>query len=158
MLFQPERLKRLIHDMPARAGVPLQELADAAGKEYKTLSRELYPDDGRAKLDLPTFVYITDRTRDFAALDYIEQALGRVAFELPRAAGLSELHVSIAAAAKECADVIQQLCTDLADGKLNEPEKAIKEIAEATQALAMLRALVLMKAAEQAPPTPAGGR
>ncbi|MFH1034381.1 MAG: phage regulatory CII family protein [Pseudomonadota bacterium] len=146
MLFQPATLFKLIHEMPFRSGVSLEDLAEAAGKGYKTLSREMYPDDHGAKIGLDTLVYITARCQDFAALDYMETALGRVAFELPRAAGLSGLHQSMATAAKECGDVLQQLCGDLADGKLDEPELALKEISEAAQALACLRAAVLAEA------------
>ena len=116
MLFQPARLLRLIHEMPQRSGVRLEDLAEAAGKSYTTLSREMHPDDKGAKLGLVTFTYISDRAQDFLALDYIESVLGRVAFRLPSAAGLGELHQSMAEAARECADVIQQLCADLADG------------------------------------------
>ncbi|MFH1059214.1 MAG: phage regulatory CII family protein [Pseudomonadota bacterium] len=146
MLFQPATLFKLIHEMPFRSGVSLEELAEAAGKGYKTLSREMYPDDHRAKLGLDTLIYITDRCKDFAALDYVEEALGRVAFELPRSSGLRGIHKSMAAAAKECGEVLQQLCSDLADGHLDEAEKALQEISEAAQALAILRAAVLLEA------------
>ena len=146
MLFQPATLFKLIHEIPFRSGVPMEELSEAAGKGYKTLSREMYPDDAGAKLGLDTLVYITARSRDFAPLDYMETALGRVAFELPRAAGLGGLHQSMAVAAKECGEVLHQLCRDLADGRLDEPEKAINEISEAARALAGLRAAVLAEA------------
>lgn len=146
MLFQPATLRKLIHGIPARSGVALEELAEAAGKGYTTLSREMYPSDAGAKLGLDTLVYITARSKDFAALDYMETALGRVAFELPRAGGLGRLHQSMATVARECADVLQQLCADLADGRLDEPERALLEISEAAQALACLRAAVLLEA------------
>lgn len=156
-LFKPGRLLHLIYQMPERARITLTELAERLGKPVSTLGREINPEDDLAKLGVVTFVNLTDETQDFAPLDYIESALGRVAFKLPTAAGLGELHQSIADAAKECADVIQQLCSDLADGRLDAPEKAIKEIAEAAQALSRLRAVVEMQA-KQAPPAPTGGR
>ena len=146
MLFQPAKLFKLIHEMPFRSGVSLDELAEAAGKGYKTLSREMHPADSGAKLGADTLVYLTDRSRDFAALDYMETCLGRVAFEMPRAGGLGRLHQRLADTAKECGDVVSQLCRDLADGRLDEPEKALQEISEAAQSLARLRAAVLLEA------------
>lgn len=162
MLFNPEVLAQLVHEIPDRAGLSLRELALAAGKEYKTLSREMHPEDTGGKLGLDTFTYITERSRDFLALDYIETALGRVAFQLPAAGqGLSELHLSLAQAARECGEAVSQLCEDLADGRLDQPEKAIREIAEAAQALAALRATVLRVAEDNdcdRPRAIAGGR
>ena len=144
MLFNPEVLASLVHEMPDRSGITLRDLAQAAGKEYKTLSREMHPDDAGGKLGLDTFTYLVDRSRDFTALDYIETALGRVAFELPPVGpGCGDLHHSLADAAKECGEVVSQLCSDLADGRLDQPAEAIREIAEAARALAVLRAAVL---------------
>ncbi|MFH1033829.1 MAG: phage regulatory CII family protein [Pseudomonadota bacterium] len=144
-LFNPQVLWALIHQMPDRSGVSLAGLAQAAGKEYKTLSREMFPDDAGAKLALDTFVYITHRARDFAALDYMETALGRVAFELPcQAISTDALLQHLARMGKEMGEVISQIAGDLADGKLDDPEAALKEIHEAAQALAALRAAVLL--------------
>jgi len=75
MLFQPATLFKLIHERPFRSGVSPEELAEAAGKSYKTLSREVYPFDGRPKLGLDTLVYITDRSKDFAALARLRAAV-----------------------------------------------------------------------------------
>jgi hypothetical protein len=144
--FQPATLFKLIHDIPARSGVTLEDLAEAAGKPYKTLWREMSPEHANGKLGLDTLFFITARSGDFAALDYLEATLGRVAFQLPRVPGLGGLHQSMAVAAQECGDVIAQLCKDLADGRLDDPEKALMEIAEAARALSGLRAAVLAEA------------
>lgn len=144
-LFNPQVLWELLHQMPDRSGVALGELARAAGKEYKTLSRELFPDDSGAKLGLDTFVYITHRAADFAALDYMESALGRMAFALPRLPVSSNaLLQHLARAGREMGEVIGQIAGDLADGRLDDPEAALKEISDTAQALAALRAAVLL--------------
>lgn len=147
MIFNPQRLLDMLHEAPERAGVSIKQVAQSMGKEPKTLARELNPDDDGAKLGVVDFAFLCAETRDCEALDYIETALGRVAFSLPPAtAGASELHRTLGQAAREFGEVSEQLMTDLADGRLDEPEKALKEIADLASVLATLRALVVKTA------------
>jgi hypothetical protein len=144
MLFNPNVLLEQVADIPEEAGLQLTEIASRMGKPRSTLGRELNPDDGGAKLGIVDFVFLVAETRSFAALDYIESSLGRCAFTLPPAgAGHGALHQKLGAAGKEFGEVMKQLCEDLADGRLDEPEAALKEIADLAQVLAELRAQVL---------------
>ncbi len=142
-LFNPDYLARLVYAMPENSGLHVSELAQRLGRPSSTLGRELNPDDEGAKLGLAHFVQLTAETGDFGPLDYIESFLGRVAFALPRVVGTAEVLIRLGAASKEFGDVVQQIADDLADGSLDQHERALKEISEVAQALAALRAAVL---------------
>ena len=146
MLFNPEALAAMLYEMPDQAGTSVAYLAKRLGKPASTLGRELNPDDAGAKLGLETFVFLSAETGDFAPLDYIETALGRVAFALPPVAGSSSLHRTLGEAGKEFGELVNQLMTDLADGSLDDVDQALKEIADVARVLATLRALVLAEA------------
>jgi len=149
MVFNPHVLLEIIAEIPEREGLRLKEIARRMGKGRSTLGRELNPDDPGAKLGIIDFIYLVAETQDFDALDYIETSLGRCAFRLPKTTGALQIHKNLAAAGKEFGEVIDQLCTDLADGQLDEPEQALKEIADLAQVLAELRAQVIEEAKKQ---------
>jgi hypothetical protein len=66
---------------------------------------------------------LTKATDCFATLDYIERALGRVAFVVPViGADVSEVTAELAAVTREFSHLMKELSLSLADGKVQSQE------------------------------------
>ncbi|WP_028316669.1 phage regulatory CII family protein [Desulfatibacillum aliphaticivorans] len=75
--------EELMEKVNVIVGIPgTKAVAPLVNKKYSTLRNEI-SGQGEAKLGLETFVRIVQVTRDFRALDWIEDLLGRVAFLRP---------------------------------------------------------------------------
>jgi hypothetical protein len=140
--FNPQILSRLLYEAPDRANKTLRQTADEIGIDTRYLSRQLNPDDPGAKLGVEDFVHLTGAT-DTAALDYIEQAFGRVAVPIPtqdHQANNTQWYNHIARISKETGECISVLATALADGDVSKREVAhcMQETYEAIKALAAL--------------------
>lgn len=85
--FNPDFLAQLIWEMPESAGLTIKELARRVDKHPTTLDAELNPELTHGKLGVITWTLCLAETRVLDSLDYIEAALGRVAYELPQPAG-----------------------------------------------------------------------
>ena len=65
-------------------------IAEELNKPYSTFMREINPQDFDAKFAASLLIPLTRATDDFSVIDYIEQALGRVAFHVPKKKNISK--------------------------------------------------------------------
>ncbi|MCB2187661.1 MAG: hypothetical protein KQJ78_14665 [Deltaproteobacteria bacterium] len=149
LLFNPDYLAELLHEMPDRTGKSVADLARAIGRDRKTLARELNPGDDGAKLGVATFVLLTAASGDLEPLDYIEHHLGRVAVRLARAADPAGLYSLAGRSCRELGEALDTLLADLADGLLDDPQAVLKEIRDLEQVLAAMKGQVAALAAKR---------
>ena len=71
-LYLLQKLQELVMEGP----IPPKKLAEAIGKPYPTLMRELNPYDNGAKLGLETFMRILGATRNFEPLKLLVEEMG----------------------------------------------------------------------------------
>lgn len=145
MIFNPEFFLDLIYTMSERGHMTNKALAKAIGKEEKTLGRELNPHDHGAKLGVVDFAYATAESGDFMPLDYMESALGRVAFDLPTLRGEpKEITCQVAITVREFGELLHEVSKSLADNTLKplEAHRCLMELADVVRALAGLRAIL----------------
>ena len=120
-------------------------IAEELNKPYSTFMREVNPHDFDAKFGASCLIPLTRATGDFAAIDYIEQALGRVAFVLPKKKMASnQMYEKVASMTKEFGELLAAVGESLHDGHISEEEldRCKKEGYETLQALAhMMEAL-----------------
>ena len=79
-----EQLIKEIQKMVRDGEVPAKSVAEAVGKPYSTLLREINPMDSGAKLGVETFMDIIRATGDATPLERLVQELG---FRLRRDGG-----------------------------------------------------------------------
>ena len=116
-------------------------LAEEMGKPYSTFMREINPYDDGAKVGAESLIPFTRATGDFAAIDFIETALGRVAFVIPKPApGHEAIHQQLSKSLTEFGEFVAAVGDSIADGTITEAEKerCRKEGYELHQALARL--------------------
>lgn len=65
-----------LQEMLFEEDMSMRDLADACGKNYSTLMRELSPWDKKAKLGLVTFIRIVQATHDRRLLALLIEASG----------------------------------------------------------------------------------
>jgi hypothetical protein len=105
----------------AAKNYPIKALADEIDKAESTLRNELTAQPGY-KLGLGTAYLIWSKTGDLHSLDKIEEAVGRVAFVLPKTVeGSSSVPVMklVSGLSKQFSESIDALADALADGKIN---------------------------------------
>jgi hypothetical protein len=141
-IFNPRHLLELIYEAMDRTGLTQREAARRMGGiDPKYLSRQVNPDDPGAKMGIEDFVYFSAVT-DLEALNYIEAAFNRVAFDIPQTGtepAAAEWWQSIAKISKEAGESVSAIAEALAnDNYIDSKERQIcrNEILDAIRALA----------------------
>lgn len=138
-----DRLYETIH----RNAKPLKAIAEEIGMSENYLARAALPDQEESdtgsgcRFPLKKLIPLIRATDNFSVLDYIEDSLGRVAITIPTMKTTSEPVYRLAMkAVKEFGELMAELDSDLADGKLNntEKERIAEEGYQAIQAIATL--------------------
>jgi len=75
--------EKRVQAIVANQRMSIRDLADKLGKAYSTLSKELNPNDGTAKLGLTTALRIMQITGDRRILDLMRQVLDDTPLEIP---------------------------------------------------------------------------
>lgn len=65
-----------VHQLVLNGNMPARTIAVAVGKPYKTLMREINPEDLGAKLGVETFMAIVEATGDSTPLNVMVRELG----------------------------------------------------------------------------------
>ena len=115
---------------------PMKALAAEIGKRYTTLSNE-FSDQPGYKLGLITALQVLEVTGDLGALDMIEDAFGRVAFEIPAPEkNIFPVMLLIGKLAKEFGEQMQEGAQALSDGVVSQKEadRWLKELGDVIKA------------------------
>lgn len=141
-----DALYHMIHRHPTKS---LEAIAEEIGMARSYLTRAALPDpdiDDRetsgVRFPLKKLIPLTRATGDYAALDYIERALDRVAVPVPQVSSgdCAELSDHAIKAAAEFGDLMREAHAALADGKITRYEREViaREGYEAVQAIMMV--------------------
>jgi len=116
-------LKDTLHENIHESGVPIKQLCDILGISYSYLANAGNPNLEDFNFQLKHLIPLTKATDCFATLDYIERALGRVAFVVPViGANVSEVTAELAAVTREFSHLMKELSAALADGRVQSQE------------------------------------
>lgn len=123
-----ESLYRTIHHHPR---LSVEAIAEELNMAPSYLARAALPDQDMTdtgsgvRFPLKQLVPLTRITKDFQVLDHIENALGRVAVEIPCDCDtcFPILRDGALAAAAEFGDLMQEITRSCEDGKISEAEK-----------------------------------
>lgn len=120
----------------------LDAAADAAGVARATMFRYTDDTDEHASRGMPvhTVRALEKHCGEPAVTEFLAAELGAVLLRLPPGALPDAWAADLAAVMKETAEAVQVLAADLADGRVDRPGAAIREIDEAMAVLAALRA------------------
>jgi hypothetical protein len=78
-----QTFKGALHDVVFNSKVPAKQLADNIGKGYTYLANAANESQEDSHLRGRDIITLTNATNNFALLDYLEHACGRVAFRIP---------------------------------------------------------------------------
>lgn len=126
---------------------PLKAIAEEIGMSENYLTRAALPDADDSdtgtgcRFPLKKIIPLINATKDFSTLDFIENALGRVAFELPNGkAGKKDLFRLTMQTVREFGELMAVVDAGLADGKIaaGEAERIISEGYEAVRSIMVL--------------------
>jgi regulator of replication initiation timing len=116
-------LKDSLHDNIHDSGVPIKQLCDVLGISYSYLANAGNPNLEDFQFQLRHLIPLTKATNCFAALDYIEKALGRVAFVVPQIRGdISEVAAEVSAVTLEFSHLMREMSESLRDGAVQSHE------------------------------------
>ena len=122
-----------------------RQLAEELGMSYSMLCNSANPDLPEFKLQARNIIPITRATNDFRLVDYIEAAVGRVAFALPEIPKkLSAIDTLIASNVQQFGNALADIGAALQDGEVDNFE--MKQIetslhAQVRTAMGLLEAL-----------------
>ena len=132
----------------------LKEIAERVGvrEGYLRQAASQYDDAHRFQAEL--IIPITAATGNFAIVDYLERALGRIAISLPHVAGRGDVFERTAELMRELGEAVETIRASLTDGRVTaeEAERVRKEIHDVHTKLAALEACVTSQV-DQAGPT-----
>lgn len=139
-----ECLYRTIHNNEK----PLKAIAEEIGMSENYLTRSALPDADDSetgtgcRFPLKKLIPLINATRDYSTLNFIENALGRVAIELPRKkCGTDEICRLTMRSVREFGQLISQVDAGMADGKVSAEEKQ-QIIREGYEAIGAIMALI----------------
>lgn len=98
-----EKIQTIVCEYGAEA------MAQELGKSYKTLMRELNPNDGGAKLGLMTFLQILRITQNYSTLNMIAKMFGQIMIDVPERVTTNELAGRLSVVLKEMGELLQEL-------------------------------------------------
>lgn len=139
----------VVHDYAGGA----VSLAPRIGRNHTTLCHELNG-TGTAKLGLLDAEKITLLTGDMRILQAFASNCGQMLVPLPSVASGDNAMVRLAASAKEFGDLVAEVSTDLADGRISDNELARidRETGELIASVHALREALAKRNAEQRRP------
>lgn len=116
-------LREALYDMVHNSSIPAKAQAEELGISYSYLCNAANPNLEGFDYQLRLIIPHTRLTQNFAALDYIEQSLGRVAIQIP-ALGPSpaDLIEEFAKTTAEFGDLAREIGQALQDGRVEEDE------------------------------------
>lgn len=122
----------------------LREIAERVGKSENYLRAACSQYDDSHKFQAELIVPLTIATGNFALLDYLEQAVGRVAIVLPRETTQSEYFDLIVSLAREFGEAATEVQRAVGDGHVTpeEADRVHKEIQDVHAAAAKLDAAI----------------
>ena len=116
-------LKDALHDTIHNSGVPIKRLSDQVGISYSYLTNAGNPNLEEFNFQLKHLMPLINATGNYAVLDYLENACGRVAFVLPDAAtNHIEINQGLLDLFGRMGDLAHQMRDILADGEVNDHE------------------------------------
>ena len=123
-------LKDALHDSIANSGVPMKRLSDHLGISYSYLANAANHNLEDFHFQLRHLLPLINATGNYAVLDFLENACGRVAFLLPE---VEKNHVEITTGLLDIftamGDLSQKMRAILADGLIESHEyKALEPV------------------------------
>jgi hypothetical protein len=118
-------LTEIIHELVVSGPVPAKAVAEAIGKPYNTLLRELNPEDAGAKVGVELLVPLMRTTGSLEPLHHLAQVMGCALIELPKGPVCLD-HAKSAAlnAVAEFGQVVEAFNDAAYDGHINPAEFA----------------------------------
>jgi hypothetical protein len=134
-------LKDVVHQVVHDSPIPPRQLAEELGMSYSMLMNAANPDLEEFKLPARQLIPLAKLTGDCRHVDYIEHALGRVAFELPKpsSSSMEVVQVQLMRTIKEFGDLASTSADALSDGKLTIKEAKAIEV----EAFEMIKATMM---------------
>jgi hypothetical protein len=116
-------LRDALHETVHNGGVPMKRLSDQLGISYSYLANAANPNLDDFNFQLRHVMPLINATGNYAVLDHLENACGRVAFCLPQA-GKDHLEITqgLLELVGRMGDLSHKMREILADGKVDEQE------------------------------------
>ena len=127
-------------------GLSFEDVANELGLSEGTLSNKLKPAKAENDMTLSEFIHFLELTGDLTALEYIAGLFDMVLVKKSvEKADVADINLLVDVANMENSDVFRVVKQSMADGIIDEEERALilKEIEEAQKANAKLKDLVL---------------
>lgn len=138
-------LKDVLHLVVHESKIPARQLAEELGLSYSMLMNCANPELPEFNIRAQKIIPLTKLTGDYRLIDFIEGAVGRVAFSLPEIPAKDvKLDKLIAESVKEFGDVLQEVGSALSDGRIDriELKRCEKEILDQVRkVMSLLEAL-----------------
>lgn len=116
-------LRDALHDNIFNSGRPPKQIADDLGISYSYLASAGNPNLEEFHFQLKHLIPLTKATDKYDTLDYIERALGRVAFVVPSVKGdISEVAAEVSAVTQEFSHLMREMSEALRDGQVQSYE------------------------------------
>ena len=116
-------LRDALHDNIFNSGRPAKQIADDLGISYSYLASAGNPNLEEFHFQLKHLIPLTKATGNYDTLDYIERALGRVAFVVPTIRGnISEVAEEVSAVTLEFSHLMREMSESLRDGVVHSHE------------------------------------
>lgn len=119
-----ESYNEAVYEVVHRSGMPIKQLAALLGMAESYLYNCANVNQEEPTLPRKQIIPATVLTGNFAILDHFEHACGRVAFEIPKAAGpLSRVTAEVSKVTLEFGHLLKEVSEALADdGRVDEQE------------------------------------
>ena len=115
-------LRDSLHNNIFNSGRPVKQIADELGISYSYLASAGNPNLEEFHFQLRHLIPLTNATRNFETLDFIEKVLGRVAFTVPNMETTSQVVEETARIVREAGHLLTELSHALEDGRVQSHE------------------------------------
>ena len=117
-------LKEVLHDTIFTSSIPPKVIAERLNMGYSMLANSANPDLETFHFQLQNLIPLVNETKNSDVLDYIEEACGRVAYNIPPAQhSIAAVQKALLGTIKEFGDLTQAAGEALADNVIIESEK-----------------------------------